>query len=58
VLTIDPNQTRAHLALGKIYLEQLRQPAKARQHYLKVLEIDPHHPQAGAIRNWLAANPP
>jgi tetratricopeptide (TPR) repeat protein len=58
VVTIDPNQTRAHLALGKIYSEQLRQPAKARQHYLKVLEVEPHYPQAGAIRAWLAANPP
>jgi len=58
VVTIDPNQTRAHLALGKIYLEQLRQPAKARQHYMKVLEVEPHHPQAGTIRAWLAANPP
>ena len=58
VVTIDTNQTRAHLALGKIYSEQLRQPAKARQHYLKVLEVEPHYPQAGAIRAWLAANPP
>jgi len=35
-----------------------RQPVKARQHYLKVLEVEPRHPQAGAIRYWLAANPP
>jgi tetratricopeptide (TPR) repeat protein len=58
VVASDPNDTRAQLALGKIYAEQLRQPAKARQHYLKVLEVEPQHPQAVAIRTWLAANPP
>lgn len=58
VLAIYPNETRAHLALGNIYAQQLPQPAKARQHYLKVLEVDPRHPQAGAIRYWLRDNPP
>jgi Flp pilus assembly protein TadD len=58
VLVSDPNETRAQLALGNIYAQQLRQPAKARQHYLKVLEVEPQHPRAGAIRSWLAANPP
>ena len=53
-----PNETRAHLALGNLYAQQFQQPAKARQHYLKVLEVEPRHPQAGAIRFWLAANPP
>jgi Tfp pilus assembly protein PilF len=58
VLASEPNDTRAQLALGNIYAQQLRQPAKARQHYLKVLEVEPQHPQAVAIRIWLAANPP
>ncbi len=53
-----PNDTRAHVALGNLYAQQMRQPAKARQHYLKVLELEPQSPQAGAIRYWLAANPP
>ena len=53
-----PNETRAHLALGNLYAQQFGQPAKARQHYLKVLEVEPRHPQGGAIRFWLAANPP
>jgi tetratricopeptide (TPR) repeat protein len=57
VLASDPNETRAHVALGNIYAQQLREPAKARQHYLKALEQDPQLPQAGAIRSWLAANP-
>jgi len=58
VLASSPNETRAHLALANIYAQQLRQPAKARPHYLKVLEVEPQHPQAGSIRYWLAANPP
>jgi tetratricopeptide (TPR) repeat protein len=58
VLARYPNETRAHLALGNLYAQQLAQPAKARQHYRRVLEVEPRHPQAGAIRYWLAANPP
>jgi tetratricopeptide (TPR) repeat protein len=58
VLASYPNETRAHLALGNLYAQQFGQPAKARQHYRKVLEVEPRHPQAGAIRYWLAANPP
>jgi tetratricopeptide (TPR) repeat protein len=52
-----PHEARAHLALGNLYAQQLRDPVKARQQYLKFLEIEPQHPQAGAIRYWLAANP-
>jgi Flp pilus assembly protein TadD len=58
VLVNYPNETRANLALGNLYAQRFGQPAKARQHYLKVLEVEPRHPQAGAIRYWLAANPP
>ena len=58
LLASRPDETRAHLALGNIFAQQLRQPAKARQHYLKVLELEPQHPSAGAIRLWLATNPP
>ncbi len=57
VLVSNPKETRAHLALANLCAEQLRDPARARQHYLKVLELDPHHPQASDIRFWLAANP-
>ena len=57
VVTRYPNESRAHLALGNIYAQQLNQPAKARQHYLRVLEIDPRNSQATAIRYWLTANP-
>jgi tetratricopeptide (TPR) repeat protein len=58
VVAIYPNETRVHLALGYLYAQQFHQPAKARQHYLKVLEVEPHHPQANEIRYWLVANPP
>ncbi len=58
IVARSPNETRAHLALGNLYAQQLRQPAKAREHYLNVLAVEPRHPQATAIRFWLAANPP
>jgi tetratricopeptide (TPR) repeat protein len=50
-------EARAHLALGNLYAQQLHDPAPAREHYLKVLELDPQNPQATDIRFWLAANP-
>ena len=57
LLASHPSEARAHLALANLYAEQLSRPAPARQHYLKVLEIDPANPQASAIRYWLAAHP-
>jgi tetratricopeptide (TPR) repeat protein len=56
IVAAYPNDSRAHLALGNLYAQQLNQPAKARVHYLKVLETDPRNPQAASIRYWLAAN--
>lgn len=52
-----PKDSAAHLTLGNLCAEQLKRPDKARSHYLKVLEINPRHPQAAAIHFWLAANP-
>ena len=57
ILAANPNEARAHLALGNLYAQQFHDPAQARQHYLKVLELDPHNPQANDIRFWLSANP-
>jgi tetratricopeptide (TPR) repeat protein len=57
LLAINPNDSRAHLALGNLYAQQLSQAVKARQHYQKVLELDPRNPQAPAVRYWLTANP-
>lgn len=52
-----PDEVRGHLSLGNLYAQKLAQPSKAREHYLKVLELEPRHPQAEAIRYWLAAHP-
>jgi tetratricopeptide (TPR) repeat protein len=57
ILAVNPNEVRAQLALGNLYAQQLRNSAQARQHYLKVLELEPHNPQATDIRFWLSANP-
>jgi tetratricopeptide (TPR) repeat protein len=57
VLSTHPKETRAHLGLANLYAQQLGQPAKARQHYLIVLELDSRHPQAEAIRYWLSSHP-
>jgi tetratricopeptide (TPR) repeat protein len=58
VLATYPNEARAHLALGNLYAQQFGQPAKAREHYLKVLELDPQNPQGTAIRYWLRDHSP
>ena len=58
IVAANPGEVRAHLALGNLYAQQLRDPAQARTHYLKVLELDPRNPQATDIRFWLASNPP
>jgi tetratricopeptide (TPR) repeat protein len=58
VVATNPNEPRAHLVLGNLYAEPLLDPARARAHYLKVLALDPRHPQSTAIRYWLVANPP
>jgi tetratricopeptide (TPR) repeat protein len=57
IIAANPGEARAHLALGNLYAQQLRDPARARPYYLKVLELDPLNPQATDIRFWLSANP-
>jgi tetratricopeptide (TPR) repeat protein len=57
LLLLKPNDARLHLTLANLYAKQLQQPEKARAHYLRVLEINPMHPEASAIRFWLAAHP-
>lgn len=56
LLKATPNDTRAHLSLGNLYAQRLHQPALAREHYTRVLQNEPRHPQAAEIRFWLAAN--
>lgn len=57
LLSQNPNEARAHLALGNLYAQQLSAPQKAREHYLKVLALDPRNPQAAEVRYWLSAHP-
>lgn len=57
IVAANPDEARAQLALGNLYAEQLRDPARARQHYLKWLALDPHNPQATNIRFWLSDHP-
>jgi tetratricopeptide (TPR) repeat protein len=58
MVAANPNEVRAHLALGNLYAQRLRDPVRARQHYLKVLAVNPGNPQAGDIQFWLSSNPP
>jgi tetratricopeptide (TPR) repeat protein len=58
IVAANPNEVRAHLALGNLYAQQLRDPVRARQHYLKMLAVNPGNPQAGDIQFWLSSNPP
>ncbi len=57
VLARSPTEARAHLVLGSIYADQLHDTRKARQHYEKLLEVDPRNLQAGVIRSWLTTHP-
>jgi tetratricopeptide (TPR) repeat protein len=58
IVAANPNEVRAHLALGNLYAQQLHDPARARRHYLKVLAVNPGNPRAADIQFWLSANPP
>jgi tetratricopeptide (TPR) repeat protein len=57
ILKGNPSETRAHLSLANLYAQQLSQARLAREHYQKVLQIEPNHPKGAEIRYWLAANP-
>jgi Flp pilus assembly protein TadD len=57
ILETSPDEARVHLALGNIYAQQLFDPPAARQHYLKVLQLNPRNPQAPDIQFWLSSNP-
>jgi tetratricopeptide (TPR) repeat protein len=56
LLARHPAEARIHLRLGNLYAGPLRNLVRARQHYLRLLELDSRHPQASAIRFGLAAN--
>lgn len=56
-LAAKPTETALHLAAAGLYAGELDDPAKARNHYESVLALEPSHPQAAAIRGWLASHP-
>jgi tetratricopeptide (TPR) repeat protein len=56
LLARHPSEARIHLRLGNLYAGPLRDPSRTRQHFRRVIELDPRHPQASAIRFWLEAN--
>jgi tetratricopeptide (TPR) repeat protein len=57
IVATHPSEVRAHLALGNIFARQLYDSTQARQHYLKVLQLDPANPQSPDIQIWLSSNP-
>lgn len=57
LLLIHPMEARARLLAANIYAQQLGQTQRAREHYLKLLELEPRHPEAARIRYWLVSHP-
>jgi Tfp pilus assembly protein PilF len=57
LLDENPSEVRAHLSLANLYAQQLEQPRLAREHYQRVLELNPRHPEGARIRYWLTSNP-
>jgi hypothetical protein len=51
-LAIDPNDALCHREIGELH-RRLRSPQKAREHFLRYLEIAPDAPDAERIRNLL-----
>lgn len=52
-----PTHAAGHFLLANLCSQDIGDTARARSHYLKVLELEPNHPQAVSIRYWLAAHP-
>ncbi|HEV7928318.1 MAG TPA: tetratricopeptide repeat protein [Verrucomicrobiae bacterium] len=48
-----PEDVRAHLLLGNLYADKLRQAKLARDQYIQALTLDPTNAQAANIRAWL-----
>jgi len=58
LLSVHPQEVRAHLLLGNFYADNLDQVKLARDEYSKALElIDPQSTQAAVLRAWLDQHP-
>ena len=55
-VTLDPRYVEAYYNLG-VVCHTLGDVEKTRSHFRKVLDLAPNHPQAPALRSWLALNP-
>ncbi len=55
-LQFDPNNIQAHLEVGKLYAEKLRDIEKAAIHYKRAIGLNPEHPEAVNMRYWLIRN--
>lgn len=53
ILDRDPRHVEAHLALANLCATTFEDRPRAREHYLKVLQLQPNHPQASQIKRWL-----
>jgi tetratricopeptide (TPR) repeat protein len=56
LLAIHPQEARAHFSAANIYADELQETDSASRHYRQLLQLDPQHPQAAAIREWLVAH--
>ncbi len=57
LLTDYPDEARAHLALANLYAKRLMLLNAARDHYARVIQLDPQHPEGTNIRFWLRDHP-
>ncbi len=55
VLAERPDETRAHFNLGRLLSSDPSSHSQAARHYRRVLELEPQHSQAAALRYWLQA---
>ena len=56
LLEVYRDYVPAHLGLAVIYSEHLKVPEQAEIHYRRILELNPQHPEAANIRQWLFNN--
>jgi tetratricopeptide (TPR) repeat protein len=52
----NPKDSTGRQFLAGLYANTLKMPAKARAQYQALLELEPQHPEALAIREWLHRN--
>ncbi len=57
LLGTHPAYVPAHLQAANLYAQQLNQVDRAREHYRRVLQLEPGHTEATNIRRWLATHP-